>query len=145
MHEQRAYGKHELHIEDDILVSIPHGVITLAEIQIFVAVIEEVIAKYGHYMVLCDLRDSQGIEPAARRFVAHWSVGQPVLGVAMYNEHLIIHILFTLMIKATNIIRRQPVPYSTFKTEREARAWLVQLRSQRMKKKQAGSDASISP
>lgn len=139
MREKRAYGKHELYIEDDILLSLPHGVITLPEIQIFTAAVEETIAKYGYCMILSDLKDAEGIQPDARRYTAQWSVGKPVLGVAMFNERLLVHTLFTLLIKATNIIRRQPVPFSTFKTESEARGWLSQLRKQHLEQSETGS------
>lgn len=145
MREKREYGKHELYIEEDTLVVAPHGVITLAESKLFTAAIEEVMPKHGYYMVLSDLQDSQGMEPDARRYSAQWSVGKPVLGIAMYNERLLAHTLFMLLIKAANIIRRQPVPYASFKTELEARAWLAQLRKQHLQKREAQSGAASAP
>lgn len=145
MREKRDYGKHILYIEDDTLVVSLHGVITLAESKLFTAAVEEVMAKHGYYMVLSNLQESQGIEADARRYSAQWSVGKPVLGIAMYNERLLVHTLFMLLIKAANIIRRQTVPYAYFKTEPEARTWLAQLRKQHLQRREARPSAASAP
>lgn len=144
MREKRTYGKHELYLEGDTLFSVPHGLMTLAEAQTFNAIAAETIGKYGYCMILGDLKDASGIEPEARRFSAQWAVGKPVLGIAMFNESLIVHALFRLLLKAMNLLRKQPVPFSIFKTEQEARDWLAQLRQQHQRepKRAAGADSA---
>lgn len=144
MREPRPYGKHQLYIEGDILFSIPKGEITLAEAQTFNAVVAEVIAKYGYCMLLADLKDSKGIDADARRYSAKWGVGKPILGIAMVNEKLVFHALFTLLLKAMNMLRQQPVPFTVFKTEDEARGWLAQLRKQHLAKAQQAPESTNS-
>ena len=85
MREQRAYGKHDLYIEDDIVISVPHGEITLAELHKSTDILAEVIARHGHCLMLADNKEVSGIEASARRYSAQWAVGKPVVGIALYN------------------------------------------------------------
>lgn len=135
MREHRRYGKHDLYIEEEILFSVPHGEMVLSEAQLFNSMATEIIARYGYCMILGNLKDSEGIEASARRYSANWAVGKPVLGIALFNQSPMIHTMFTLLLKAMNLLRRQqPVPVGTFKTEQEARDWLAQLRRQHLAK-----------
>lgn len=134
MREQRPYGKHELYIEGDIITTIVHGQLTIAELHIFTGVAEEVIARQGYCLLLADNTDSGGIDAAARRYSAQWSIGKPVIGIAMYNAGLMARTVFSLVLKAANIIRKQTLPFEFFKTETEARDWLAQLRRQQLSK-----------
>jgi len=135
MREQRHYGKHDLYIEEEILFSVPHGEMVLAEAQMFNSIAADIIARYGYCMILGNLKDSGGIEASARRYSAQWAVGKPVLGIALFNQSPMVHTMFTLLLKAMNLLRRQqPVPVGTFKTEQEARDWLAQLRRQHLAK-----------
>ena len=98
----------------------------------------ELIAKYGYCLYLADIKESTGIEASARRYSAQWSIGKPVLGIAMFNAGLIASTLFTLLLKAANIIRKQPLPFAFFRTEQEARAWLELLRAQHLAQPRQG-------
>ena len=138
MHEKRAYGKHSVYIEGDTVYSIPHGEITLPEVHIFNDIVAEVIAKHGYCLYLGDIKDAAGIEASARRYSAQWSIGKPVLGIAMFNAGLIASTVFTLLLKAANMIRRQALPFAFFRTEQEARSWLAQLREQHLAKLKQG-------
>lgn len=138
MPDKRPYGKHEAYVEGDIIRSIPRGEITLSEVHLFNDIAMELIAKYGYCFYLADIKESTGIEASARRYSAQWSIGKPVLGIAMFNAGLIASTLFTLLLKAANIIRKQPLPFAFFRTEQEARAWLELLREQHLAKPRQG-------
>lgn len=137
MPDKRAYGKHSVYLEVDIIHSVPQGEITLPEVQIFTAIAAEVIAKHGYCLYLADIKNA-GIEASARRYSAQWSVGKPVIGIALFNANVIARTLFMLLIKAANVIRQQPVPFAFFKTEQEARSWLALLREQHLAKIRRG-------
>lgn len=132
MREKRTYGKHDLYIEDDILYSVPHGELTLSEMNIYTEFAAEVIARHGYCMLLSDTRDVSGIDAAARRYCAQWSIGKPVIGIAMFNASLTARTLFTLVLKAMNMIGKQVIPFVFHKTEQEARDWLALLRKQHL-------------
>ena len=138
MREQRDYGKHDLYIEDDIVISVPHGELTLAELHIYTDILAEVIARHGHCLMLADNKEVSGIEACARRYSAQWSVGKPVVGIALYNAGLAARTVFTLVLKAMNMIGKQPIPFAFFKTEQEARDWLARLREQHLAKVRRG-------
>jgi hypothetical protein len=130
MREQRPYGKHELFIEDDTIVSVLHGELELSETYQFCSAAAEVTARNGYCLILGDIKDSRGVTAEARRYSARWSIGKPILGTAMVNENVIARTLFTLVLTAANLIRRQSAPFAAFKTEQEARDWFAQLRRQ---------------
>lgn len=132
MREKRTYGKHDLYIEDDILYSVPHGELTLTEMHIYTEFAAEVIARHGYCMLLADNGDVTGIDAAARRYCAQWSIGKPVIGIAMFNASLTARTLFTLVLKAMNMIGKQLIPFVFHKTEQEARDWLALLRKQHL-------------
>lgn len=140
MREQRPFGKHELYVEDDLLCLATHGTLTLEEMQQVIAVVEELIERHGHVLVLADHREAGSFEPDARRYGATWAVGKPVLGMAMYNVNLVSRTLFSMVLKATNIIRKQPLPFDFFKSEGDAREWLAALRRQSLPKVRKSSE-----
>lgn len=116
-----------------------HGEFTLADMRIYTDIAAEVMAQYGYCLMLVDSKDAGSLDADARRYIAHWSVGKPILGIATYNAGLTSRALFTLVLKAMNLIGRQPLPFSFFKAEQEARAWLAQLRQQHLSKAQPGT------
>jgi hypothetical protein len=130
MREQRPYGKHELYIEEDLLIGKTHGDLSLSELQLFTKAADEVIGRHGHFGYLADNTEFGKFDPEARRFVAKWSVGKPIIGIAVFNADLVSRTLVSLVLKATNVIRRQSLPFDFFRTESDARAWLAQLRTQ---------------
>lgn len=144
MREHRPYGKHELYIEDDIIISVPHGELNLSELRIYTDIVSEVIARHGHCLMLADNKDASGIEASARRYSAQWSIGKPVIGIALYNASLTARTVFTLVLKAMNLIGRQPIPFAFFKTELEARDWLARLREQHLAKVRLGEKSLAS-
>lgn len=132
MREQRPYGKHELYIEGDLVIAVNHGVITLEEIRLFTEVAAEMLDRHGYLLFLGDNTDADKFEPDARRYIAQWSVGKTILGIALYKANFVARTIFSLMLKAINIIRKQPLPFDFFKTEEEAREWLAMLRKQHL-------------
>lgn len=140
MREQRPFGKHELYVEDDLLCIATHGTLTEQEMRMVIAVVEELIERHGRVLVLADHREAGSFEPEARRFGANWAVGKPVLGIAMYNVTLVSRTLFSMVLKATNVIRKQPLPFDFFGSESDAREWLAALRRQSLPKVRKSSE-----
>lgn len=116
-----------------------HGAFSLADMRMYTDIAAEVMAQYGYCLMLVDSKDAGSLDAEARRYIAHWSVGKPIIGIAAYNASLTPRALFTLVLKAMNLIGRQPLPFSFFKTEPEARVWLTQLRQQHLSKAKPGT------
>ena len=64
------------------------------------------------------------------------ALAKPVIGIALFNASLTARTLFTLVLKAMNMIGKQLIPFAFYKTEQEARDWLALLRK-------AGADFSL--
>lgn len=128
MREQRPFGKHELYVEDDLLMAVPHGEVTNAEFQFYAAAADRIIAEYGYLLILGDERELNAITADARRRMTQWSIGKPILGLALFNAGLAARSLTSLIIKALNMLRKHTVPFAFFKSETEARAWIAGLR-----------------
>lgn len=127
MREPRPFGKHELYLEEDILFAVPHGEILGAELQLYIDAATELIGQYGYVLLLGDTHDLSGLTADARRLSAQWTVGKPVVGIALYNAGLAARSLLTVVLKALNLIRRPSIPFAFFATELEAREWLSGL------------------
>lgn len=130
MGEPRPFGKHELYVEDDILFSVPHGDVLGAELKLYTDAAMELIDQYGYCLILSDNHDLGSITADARRHSAQWTVGKPVIGLALFNAGLAARSLITIVLKALNLILRPSIPFAFFANEREARDWLAGLRRQ---------------
>lgn len=128
MRESRPYGKHELYVETDIVVSIVKGVVTLPDVQLLLACFEEVIIRHGRALLLADNAQFTSIDADARRLGALWVAGKPVLGMATYNASFASRTLVSLIIKGINLLNPSPLPFIFVKSEPEARAWLAEQR-----------------
>lgn len=87
----------------------------------------QTILQYGAAYVLVDSSRAGPLSPETRRWIAEWNKAHRISGVAIYGSSLVMRALFTLVLQAISLLRRQPVPYSFLKTEGEAREWLTTL------------------
>lgn len=132
MREPRPYGKHELYIESDLLVSIVKGVVTLSDVQQLLACFEEVLGRHGHALLLADNAQFTSIDADARRLGARWVANKPVLGLATYNAGFAARTLLSLVMKGINLLNPSPLPFAFVKSEPEARAWLAEQRQRHL-------------
>lgn len=132
--EQRPFGKHEMYIEGDIVVTVTHGMFTLDEAHLLIRAMQEVIDRYGYGLVLSDNTGLAGMAPEARRESARWSVGKPILGSATIHGSRAVRILIGLLFKAMNLIGKQSIRLEFFQTEEAARQWLNELRREHLAK-----------
>ncbi len=132
MREPRPYGKHELYIESDILVSIVKGVVTLSDVKQLIVCFEEVLSRHGRALLLADNAQFTSIDADARRLGALWAAGKPVLGLATYNAGFAARTLLSLVMKGINLLNPNPLPFVFVKSESEARAWLAEQRQRHL-------------
>lgn len=132
MREPRPFGKHELYIESDIVVSIVKGVVMLSDVQQLLVCFDEVLARHGHALLLADNTHFTSIDADARRLGALWVADKPVLGMATYNAGFAARTLLTLIMKGINLLNPRPLPFVFVKTEPEARTWLAEQRQRHL-------------
>lgn len=128
MRELRPFGPHELYIEGDLVLSIVKGMVTLADVRQLLACMEEVISRYGYFMLLADNARFVGIDADARRHSALWTADKRILGMATYNASFTARTLLSLIMKGINLLNPNPLQFTFVKSEAEARAWLAEQR-----------------
>lgn len=147
MREPRPFGKHELYLESDLVISRVKGVVTLADVQQLLVSFEEVLARHGHALLLADNAQFTSIDADARRLGARWAAGKPVLAMATYNAGFAARALLTLIMKGINLVSPRPLPFAFVKTESEARAWLAEQRQRHLDRagRRSGSTTPLKP
>jgi len=109
---------------------VVHGDCTRDDIQRMIAYQDEVVSRHGYVLLLVDLRDSKGLDGAARRLGADWGKANAKrYAVAMWGASRMARTLGTLLHSAVVMLSGQRTRQDFFDTESEARAWLDKQRA----------------
>lgn len=123
-------SRHVARVTEDILDVNTDGEFSLSDMQTVIGLAEQIIDQYGYYFTLTDVSHMGGLTPQARRLAATWSKTHPVAGIAMYGAKLTTRALLTLLMRAMNLVRRDPFPVTFTQNHREGLDWIATRREQ---------------
>jgi hypothetical protein len=121
-------GPHLLEVEGDTIITRPNGPFKLEHLTEFLPHIEKLLAERGRCFTISDFRSSVSFPAETRRHAIEWSKKHVVTGSVMFGTSLTARVTLTLMVRATAILTRRPVPLAVVSTEDEARAWVAERR-----------------
>lgn len=119
----QRFGPNETQVEDDVVYSIIHGVISLDEARRFLDLVAEVRVKHGHVLMLSNVTEGFGMSPETRRYTAEWSRTHKMDASALFGASALARSMIMLVTRAMAVIGRAP-NIAFFATEKEARTWL---------------------
>lgn len=128
----RRIGPHALQIDGDLVTVHLVGEVSLDEMKGITAELEGVIAAHGRFGVLADVRELRSLSPAARRYAGSWKQVMSSYGSAAFGASLPIRTIVSLLSHAMELFmkRTHRGRLDFFKTEEEARAWLLKQREE---------------
>lgn len=122
-------GPHAYTIEGDVLHLRFAGDMTREHMVEMLRIVEVIQAREGQVFTLTDARGLGHMAPEARRYAFEWVREHRLDGSALYGSGLVPRMMVTLMMRAVNLVRAQPLALVFVATEQEARAW-IRARSQ---------------
>ena len=125
----RQLGLHTVTQDGDLLFIILRGPLELGEAQTFHGLVADALRQYGHAYVLADCSRGDSLSAETRRWIADWNRRHRIDGVAIFGANLFMRTMVTLVLNAIRLIGQRGVPAVLTKTEAEARAWLLSLRT----------------
>lgn len=121
-----------IRIERDTLFAEVHGAVSAEIGKQFLPALEQLLATYGFYFAIIDIRRMETIDPETRRIFGEWSrKRRPNGAVACFGGSLIQRTLVTLIIHALNMLGTNRLQVNFVKTEQEAHDWIQAQRSNR--------------
>lgn len=123
-----AIGSHGAKAEGDVFILTVIEDVSLENAQQIFAFADEIIEQHGRFGCLMDMRKMGHISPEARHFVGRWPGFSGCYGLAMVGGSFASRTLITLLIRAIGIFSKHSPSFSFFKTEEEARTWLLEQR-----------------
>jgi hypothetical protein len=136
MASHQHIGKHEICVENDVVLCRYHGAVSIEEIIAIHTLIERQMSVHGRLFQLCDLSDMDDLNRDVRAWIAKWSKEHRLAGLALFGGSLVVQVAATMIERVARLLHRSDTPPVYFcRTEAEARAWLEQ-------KRQAASPAS---
>ena len=85
---------------------------------------DRVIATHGRLFTISDF--STGSIPAeTRQLISYWPNVVHVRGAAIFGAGWMTSVAFSMIARATTLLRKHSPPTAALKTEREARAWVA--------------------
>lgn len=121
-------GPHLIEVEGDTVLTRPTGPFKLEHLTQFLPLLEDILARRGRCFTISDFRSQMTFPPETRRHAIEWSKKHVVTGSVMFGTSLTARVTLTLLVRATEIITRRPVPLAAVSTEDEARAWVAARR-----------------
>jgi hypothetical protein len=104
-----------------------HGPFLLPHMRQWCVVADRVIAQHGRLYTISDFSTDGSIPAETRQMISHWSGIVHVHGAAIFGASAVISAMFTMISRATALLRKHTPPTLAAKTEREARAWVAEL------------------
>jgi hypothetical protein len=118
-------GSHQVIIEGCVMHIRFAGNFLRDEIVEILRLAEQINKRHGVIFTLNDMSKLRRIEPEARRYAAEWMRNHHFNGGVLYGGSLLARTAMTLLIRAINIIRKEPVVTLFCETEQEGRDWLA--------------------
>ena len=124
-----AIGSHRVVFEPDLYAITFIGDLTVEQVPDFAACNKYYAKCQGYVMCVADATKVGTMTPESRRLSAELSreLGCPG-ATAIYGASLLARTLSVLVTQAIAMIRKVPSEVAFFKTEAEARAWLLEQR-----------------
>lgn len=126
----RSIGSHVVLVEEELVTLRLHGALSLEEMRAVTGIIDEVIARVGRCGVLGDLRALTQVTPEARRFAGSWTNVDFCYATGVFGASLPLRTIVSLLSRAIELFRKRPQrgALQFWKTEEEARAWVLSRR-----------------
>jgi hypothetical protein len=124
----RQLGKHTYQLEGDIHFIKLDGDFELREIIEFHELLAEGLRKSEPVYVIGNMKDAGIIQPEGRRWISHWHQQHRISGVALFGSSFMTRAMWTLLIRAIVVLRRNELALTSVATEQEAREWVDQQR-----------------
>ena len=118
-------GSHHVREELDVIVLTLVGDVSLQDVKQIVFVIDSVIARHGRYGGVIDIHKMGSFSPEARRVASEWTGSGASYGNAFFGGGFTARVLMVLVSRVIQVTMGKLMPLGFFKTEEEARAWLV--------------------
>ena len=107
------------------------GVMQREEIEPFISVLDEVIARHGCYATLIDAQAMRSLSAESRKLIADWKGVQYCYGNAIYGAGLAARTAITLVARAIQLFTGNDLQVKFFETQAEAYAWIASRRLDR--------------
>lgn len=124
----KQLGKHTYRTEGDIHLLHVNGDFELNEIIEFHGLLEAALKESRPVYVLGNMKDAGVIQPQGRRWISRWHQEHRIHGVALYGSSFMTRAMWTLLLRAINMLGRNELALTSVATEQEARAWIEQNR-----------------
>jgi len=129
---KRPLGTHSLEVNGDFILTHLNGQFTLADMQDFYALAEE-LTKQGPLYILADMNRGGSIQAEARRYAVDNGSRVKIAATAVYGVNLVLKTILTLLARATALHNRAEDTVAFFTTESQARAFLQTVRERNAK------------
>jgi hypothetical protein len=127
--------------EADLLNLRLEGEYTLEATKYVQACTESLIAEYGYYLQLMDVRKAGSMTPDARRWLfANYDATKLAGACAIVGANFAVRTLAQMVIRALNKMNKTPLPIKFVEDEAEGRAWLDQ---ERVRLKREGKSVEV--
>jgi hypothetical protein len=130
MTEPLYFGKHTIHYEDpEIAVVTYHGRVSLDETRGMIAV-EDIRGPHAEFqLTLCDLREFEGMDGAARKLAAE----RPRPAATYFNAYIgasfSMRVFVGMWSRAANLLQGEKNVTAFFDDHASARKWLIEQRA----------------
>ena len=126
-------GPHTVEIDGDCTIVRHSGDFTLEHMKEWCQLADKVIADHGHILTITDFQHGGAFTSEARRYASEWHNVDKVWGSALFGASYAQRVLVNMIASTTRWLRKYVTPVASFKTEEEARAWIVEIRNQHQK------------
>src|SRR5262249_9645665 len=114
--------------EDDILFLEIVDDLSMSDIEEYIKLAEQLVAQHGSFYIVDDITNFRSASGEVRRRIADWLASNACLGAVLYGGSLAARTVAILVVRAMNLIGKQPFPIVFMKNEKEARDWIASHR-----------------
>lgn len=119
-----SFGPHRVTVDGEMVQLKFVGKATYAETVAFHELLAEVLER-GRCFVLVDLRELDGIDPRARRYIGEWNRSHRITAGAAFGASFTGRAFVTLMLNAIRLMNTNAPEIYMARDEPEARRWLA--------------------
>lgn len=118
------FGRHRVEVEGDLWTLRLRGRVSEAEAVAFHEMLAEFLRERGRCFLLVDLRELEGIDPGARRYVGEWNRRHQITAGATFGASVAVRALMGLFLGAIKLMASDAPEIHMARDEADARRWL---------------------
>jgi len=124
--ESHRFGSHNLERESPhLFIYRLRGPLRAVELREMTSLQRQWMENIDYALILCDVRAQERTDPEARQVALNWNTSNVPRALAIVGASYPMRVLFDMLFRAIELLRRRPLHIAFHDDEIQAREWLA--------------------